>query len=82
VEECRMIPVAPSKIRAAIATKGCLCCAGCLPSTGPRICPVCGKTFQGNGWDGIDAHWRGHKTGHLDLMPYEEFWKSLCHNHK
>lgn len=24
----------------------------------PRPCPECDHVFQGNGWDGIDAHWR------------------------
>jgi len=36
-----------------------------------RICPECSHEFQGNGWDGIDAHWRA-KHGHI--MSYEEAW--------
>ena len=28
-------------------------------------------TFRGNGWDGIDAHWR---SKHEHLMPYQEAW--------
>jgi len=34
---------------------------------------------QGNGWEGIDAHWRAK---HNDLMTYEEFWNSLCIRHR
>jgi putative restriction endonuclease len=34
--------------------------------------------FRGNGWDGIDAHWRAK---HEDTMPYERFWNSLCECH-
>ncbi|MEA2861365.1 MAG: hypothetical protein QOC72_3404 [Methylobacteriaceae bacterium] len=37
----------------------------------PRVCPECGHMFQGNGWDGIDAHWRAK---HERTMPYEEAW--------
>jgi len=57
----------------------CLCCENNCPVTRPRICPVCGHVFQGNGWDGIDAHWRAH---HEEVMPYEQFWRSLCIKHK
>jgi|HubBroStandDraft_6_1064221.scaffolds.fasta_scaffold1518772_1 hypothetical protein len=24
----------------------------------PKICPECDHVFLGNGWDGIDAHWK------------------------
>jgi hypothetical protein len=34
-------------------------------------CPECGHQFQGNGWDGIDAHWRAK---HETIMPYEQAW--------
>lgn len=37
----------------------------------PKVCPECGHVFQGNGWDGIDAHWRAR---HEDVMPYREAW--------
>lgn len=40
----------------------------------PKICPECGYVFQGNGWDGIDAHW---KARHDDIMPYKEAWPLL-----
>ncbi|MGA9061105.1 MAG: hypothetical protein WB341_05485 [Terracidiphilus sp.] len=36
-----------------------------------KVCPECGHEFQGNGWDGIDAHWRAR---HAHLMRYEEVW--------
>jgi len=39
-----------------------------------KICPECGHVFKGNGWDGIDAHWR---SKHEDVMPYEEAWPLL-----
>lgn len=57
----------------------CLCCEANLSFERPRQCPICNHVFQGNGWDGIDAHWRAK---HHDIMPYEDFWKSLCNLHK
>ncbi len=36
-----------------------------------KICPECNHIFQGNGWDGIDAHWR---SKHENIMPYNEAW--------
>lgn len=39
-----------------------------------KVCPECGHVFKGNGWDGIDAHWR---SKHEDIMPYEEAWPLL-----
>ena len=36
-----------------------------------KICPECQHVFQGNGWDGIDAHW---KAKHQAVMPYKEAW--------
>ena len=39
-----------------------------------KVCPECGHVFQGNGWDGVDAHWR---SKHEDIMPYEEAWPLL-----
>lgn len=36
-----------------------------------KLCPECGHVFQGNGWDGIDAHW---KAKHGKVMPYAEAW--------
>jgi hypothetical protein len=37
----------------------------------PNICPECGHQFRGNGFDGIDAHWRAK---HEQIMPYSEAW--------
>ncbi len=39
-----------------------------------KVCPECGHVFKGNGWDGIDAHW---KSKHEDVMPYDEAWSLL-----
>jgi hypothetical protein len=36
-----------------------------------KSCPECGHEFQGNGWDGIDAHWRSQ---HAQIMSYEDAW--------
>ncbi len=57
----------------------CLCCTKGLNPETPRICPECGHVFQGNGWGGIDAHW---KAKHEDVMTYKDFWASLCPQHK
>lgn len=57
----------------------CRCCVKGTPKTGRRECPECGHVFQGNGWDGIDGHWRAK---HEDIMSYEEFWESLCDKHR
>jgi hypothetical protein len=42
-----------------------------VASSSPKACPECGHVFQGNGWDGIDAHWR---AVHEKVMPYEKAW--------
>ena len=39
-----------------------------------KTCPECGHHFRGNGWDGIDAHWRAR---HEWLIPYAEAWPLL-----
>jgi len=59
----------------------CLCCRHHVPTEGRRICPIpgCERVFRGNGWDGIDAHWRAR---HENIMCYEEFWASLCERHR
>jgi len=57
----------------------CLCCAKKQTIERPRTCPLCGHVFKGNGWDGIDAHWRAR---HENIMSYEMFWTSLCPDHK
>jgi hypothetical protein len=57
----------------------CRCCETGQKTDLPRICPECGHMFQGNGWDGIDAHWRAK---HEHVMPYQDFWESLCPEHR
>jgi len=42
-----------------------------MPDTATKVCPECGHEFQGNGWDGIDAHW---KAKHDQIMSYEDAW--------
>ena len=61
------------------AIASCLCCKNDMEFGRPKVCPICRYVFQGNGWDGIDAHWR---SKHEDVMPYEDFWNSLCDKHK
>jgi hypothetical protein len=39
-----------------------------------KVCPECGHVFKGNGWDGVDAHW---KSKHEAVMPYEKAWPLL-----
>jgi hypothetical protein len=63
---------------AAMNVPTCRCCERRQPPNLPRLCPECPHVFRGNGWDGIDAHWR---SAHEDVMPYEDFWKGLCANH-
>jgi hypothetical protein len=58
---------------------GCLCCKVGVSFERPRMCPECGHVFQGNGWEGIDAHWRAK---HEARLPYQEFWKLLCDRHR
>ncbi len=57
----------------------CLCCRHEISAQRPRICPLCRHEFTGNGWDGVDAHWRAK---HESVMQYERFWESLCELHK
>jgi hypothetical protein len=40
-------------------------------TTVENVCPECGHQFKGNGFDGIDAHWRAK---HEAIMPYKEAW--------
>lgn len=47
---------------------------GKIAKASPKVCPECGHVFQGNGWDGIDAHW---KAKHDNVMPYSEAWPLL-----
>jgi predicted DNA-binding protein len=46
--------------------------ASSIEAAKPRkVCPECGHRFRGNGWDGIDAHWR---KNHERVLPYEMAW--------
>ncbi len=53
-------------------------------STMKKICPVCGKVFNGRGWTGMDAHWRsgeliewqGRKVRHEEIESYEDAKKA------
>jgi hypothetical protein len=36
-----------------------------------NVCPECRHQFKGNGFDGIDAHWR---SKHEAVMPYKDAW--------
>jgi hypothetical protein len=53
-----------------------------LDTGGPRECPACNHVFQGNGWDGIDAHWRAEHARPLGI-PYDDFWRGImgCARH-
>ena len=39
-----------------------------------KVCPECGHIFKGNGWDGIDAHW---KSKHELVTSYDKAWPRL-----
>jgi hypothetical protein len=71
--------MAPPGETSPVAPGRCLACGRGLPVESPRQCPVCDKVFAGEGWGGIDAHWKGK---HNDVMAYEDFWSSLCANHR
>jgi hypothetical protein len=57
----------------------CLCCAENLPVSEKKTCPLCGHSLMGNGWWGIDYHW---KVRHELEMPYSVFWAGLCEPHR
>ena len=57
----------------------CRCCEKKISIVGPRVCPECDHQFRGNGWDGIDAHWRAK---HESIISYEAFWAGLCEGHR
>ena len=39
-----------------------------------KRCPICAHAFKGNGWDGIDSHWKAH---HLDVCDYASAWQII-----
>jgi predicted amidophosphoribosyltransferase len=47
----------------------CRCCEKNVPVDRPRICPKCRHELKGNGWDGIDAHWKSKHEDVMTLMP-------------
>lgn len=57
----------------------CLCCTKNLPATLQKVCPLCGQEFKGQGWWGVDSHWKARHEGE---MPYAEFWEGLCDLHR
>jgi predicted amidophosphoribosyltransferase len=58
----------------------CPCCRkGMSASPRQRQCPECALVLRGRGWGGIDGHW---KSKHAAVMPYDEFWRSLCPAHR
>jgi hypothetical protein len=42
----------------------------------PRECPACDHVFKGNGWDGVDAHWKAKHQS--DSRSYEQFWHGIA----
>src|SRR5688572_27226560 len=79
-------PVGESPLGVRMVESPCIWCsteatsARWLAATGPWECPFCDHVFKGNGWDGIDAHWRSKHEP--QGTTYEEFWASLCSNHR
>jgi hypothetical protein len=57
----------------------CLCCAKQMPVSGRKTCPLCGHSLMGNGWTGLDFHW---KLRHEAQVPYRTFWTGLCQAHR
>lgn len=77
--EAPLSTTALAKEPMAAAQSLCPACRAGVPLDGPRECPECRHRFRGNGWDGIDAHWRAK---HDVIVSYEDFWRSLCDRHR
>ena len=60
---------------------GCLCCAYNVPVQKEKICPICRHAFAGEGWGGIDAHWRKRHETDTGIL-YEDFWDGMCNDHR
>lgn len=45
-----------------------------MPETNRNVCPECGYPFKGNGFDGIEAHWRAN---HEEVMLYCDAWPKI-----
>ena len=66
-------------MNSATCNEGCPCWG--RPTDRPRVCPICDHPFQGNGWDGIDRHYRAKHEKPTD-EPYEDWWDRICQQHK
>ena len=67
------------QMSSATCNEGCPCWG--KPTDRPRLCPICDHLFRGNGWDGIDRHYRTQhekQTGES----YEDWWNRICQQHK
>ena len=53
-----------------------------LPMLGerPRVCSLCGHIFKGNGWDGVDPHYKARHERDTGIE-YEQWWSSICPGH-
>jgi hypothetical protein len=71
LEEAALMVEADTHNVAGVTTKRGFALAATIRAQKRKICPRCGRPFRGNGWDGINAHW---KANHLDVMSYEEAW--------
>jgi hypothetical protein len=58
----------------------CYACEKGSPTTGQRVCPECSYQFRGNGWDGIDGHWRAKHEP--EPLTFEAFMATRCAAHK
>lgn len=57
----------------------CLCCAMNIRPTEKKGCPLCGHSLIGQGWVGLDYHW---KVRHEMTLPYGTFVEGLCEAHR
>lgn len=67
----RSIVVSPAKAPVSVQFSDTATTAADRSSKANNVCPECGHQFKGNGFDGIDAHWR---SKHEKIMPYKEAW--------
>ena len=63
--------------------QGCseLCPCWGQPFERPRVCPLCCHIFRGNGWDGVDGHYKSKHERDTEKK-YKEWWSSICLDHK
>jgi hypothetical protein len=67
----RSIVVSPAKAPVSVQFSYTATTAAERTGKAKNVCPECGHQFKGNGFDGIDAHWR---SKHEKIMPYKEAW--------